>query len=332
MAKKCIGIDIGGGMIKIYEQGRGVTVKEPSVAAVSVNEKEGYICCGSQAYTVFKKRPGAVNLIRPIQNGAVADFDIVLKMLTEMFEGLSFKSFDAVAAVHAGLDDGQKSVIADLVRAAGADYVALVDASVAAVVGAEFDVSDKNCVVVCDIGSGCTEISVVGGIVNKYSKLIEYGGDSLDGAVVTEIEREFAVRVSADTAKDLRENHCMPTDEDTEPEQIKVKGLNIITGLPMEAYIEPDLVYDAVYEISDYIAQSVKYVIDGVGEDIASQIRQRGILLCGGGSLTAGIAELIVDACGAAVIPAKKPKSCIVEGTGVMIENMNVFEAMLEFK
>ena len=265
-------------------------------------------------------------------NGAVEDFDTALKMLSEMFEDLSLKNFDAVAAVHPALDGAKKSAIADLIAAAGAGAVAAADSSAAAVVGAELDPADKDCVLVCDIGSACTEISVVSGIVNRYSKLLEYGGDSLDEAVATEIKRECAVAVSAETAKDLRENHCMPTDEDTEPEQIAVTGLNIITGLPMKEYVDPDLVYDAVYEISDYIAQSVKFVMDGVGADIAAQIKKRGILLCGGASLTAGIAELIVDACGTAVIPAKKPMSCVIEGVGVMIENMKVFEAMLEFK
>ena len=167
MARKCIGIDIGSGSVKIFEPGKEITLTEPAVVAVSTNEKAEFINCGEQAYILDGKRPGAVRIVHPIVNGAVADFDLAEKMLRDMFGMLSLKNFDAVVSVHAGLKDEEKSRILDLVRAAGAESAAAVDASTAAVIGDEFDVSDKRCVMVCDVGSGCTEISIVSGILNS---------------------------------------------------------------------------------------------------------------------------------------------------------------------
>ena len=332
MAKKYIGVDIGSSFFRIYEQGRGTTVIEPAVAAVSTNNKGEYVACGKQAYVMAKKRPGAVRLVRPVMGGAVADYGIALKILTELFERVSFKSFEALVSVHAGLRDDEKSVMLDLVREAGADAAALVSAPSAAVVGAGLDISDKNCVIVCDIGGGCTEISLVSGVVGRYSKLLEYGGDSMDEAIATEIKKEYAAAISSEDAKMLREEHCMQASEDIECEPVRVRGLNMITGLPTEAGIDPGFVYDSLYEASEYISASVKYVLDKVDEDAAAQIRKRGLLLCGGASLTAGLAEDIADVSGLELMKFVKPEEFIIKGLGGMIENMEVFEVMLDFK
>ena len=106
-------------------------------------------------------------------------------------------------------------------------------------------------------------------------------------------------------------------------ECIDVKGRDLVTGLPNTISICSNEIEEALRESAEKIVSTTKMVLENTPPELAADIINKGIILTGGGALMHGLNNLLEDNLGVPVKIAKSPLTCVVDGTGIMLDNMS---------
>ena len=75
-----IGIDFGTSSLKIYAEGKGIVVDEPSIVAVEI-ETGRPIAFGRAADAVYGRNGDDIKIVKVIRNGVISDFVMAERML-----------------------------------------------------------------------------------------------------------------------------------------------------------------------------------------------------------------------------------------------------------
>ena len=328
MFTKDIGIDLGTANTLIYMKGKGIIIREPSVVAVNTrDESASYV--GHEAKEIIGKTPGSIIAVRPLKNGVIADFDITTTMLAQFIKkalkGTLFSQARVTLCIPSGVTPVERRAVKDAAELAGAKKVYIIEEPMAAAIGAGLPVTEPVGNMIVDIGGGTSEVAVIsmGGIVTARS--IRIAGDELDNAIVGYIRRKYNMLIGERTAEEikLRIGSAYPGDA---VEKMEIKGRNLLNGLPENITVNSDEIRDALVEPISKIIEAIKLTLEKTPPELAADIIEQGITLCGGGALLKGLDTLINSETGMPVYIAEYPLDCIVEGTGRVIENYSKYE------
>ncbi|MCI6580486.1 MAG: rod shape-determining protein [Oscillospiraceae bacterium] len=328
MFTKDIGIDLGTANTLIYMKGKGIIIREPSVVAVNTrDESASYV--GHEAKEIIGKTPGSIIAVRPLKNGVIADFDITTTMLAQFIKkalkGTLFSKARVTICIPSGVTPVERRAVKDAAELAGAKKVYIIEEPMAAAIGAGLPVTEPVGNMIVDIGGGTSEVAVIsmGGIVTARS--IRIAGDELDNAIVGYIRRKYNMLIGERTAEEikLRIGSAYPGDA---VEKMEIKGRNLLNGLPENITVNSDEIRDALVEPISKIIEAIKLTLEKTPPELAADIIEQGITLCGGGALLKGLDTLINSETGMPVYIAEYPLDCIVEGTGRVIENYSKYE------
>ena len=261
-----IGIDLGTANTLIFIRGRGIVLSEPSVVAIERGTKK-IIAIGQEAKRMLGRTPGEIIAIRPLRDGVIADFETTEKMIKYFIEKVSpkklFKSKPRIViGVPTCITEVEKRAVREAADLAGAKEVFLIKESMAAAIGANIPIDEPAGNMICDIGGGTTEISVIslGGIV--VSNAVRVGGDEIDNAIIKYIKLHHNLIIGEATAEEvkIRDGNIYA---DKETKKIKIKGRGAITGLPKELEVNIVEIRNAIktpINIIPKIAPSFQYV------------------------------------------------------------------------
>ena len=328
MFTKDIGIDLGTANTLIYMKGKGIIIREPSVVAVNTrDESASYV--GHEAKEIIGKTPGSIIAVRPLKNGVIADFDITTTMLAQFIKkalkGTLFSKARVTICIPSGVTPVERRAVKDAAELAGAKKGYIIEEPMAAAIGAGLPVTEPVGNMIVDIGGGTSEVAVIsmGGIVTARS--IRIAGDELDNAIVGYIRRKYNMLIGERTAEEikLRIGSAYPGDA---VEKMEIKGRNLLNGLPENITVNSDEIRDALVEPISKIIEAIKLTLEKTPPELAADIIEQGITLCGGGALLKGLDTLINSETGMPVYIAEYPLDCIVEGTGRVIENYSKYE------
>ena len=328
MFTKDIGIDLGTANTLIYMKGKGIIIREPSVVAVNTrDESASYV--GHEAKEIIGKTPGSIIAVRPLKNGVIADFDITTTMLAQFIKkalkGTLFSKARVTICIPSGVTPVERRAVKDAAELAGAKKVYIIEEPMAAAIGAGLPVTEPVGNMIVDIGGGTSEVAVIsmGGIVTARS--IRIAGDELDNAIVGYIRRKYNMLIGERTAEEikLRIGSAYPGDA---VEKMEIKGRNLLNGLPENITVNSDEIRDALVEPISKIIEAIKLTLEKTPPELAADIIEQGITLCGGVALLKGLDTLINSETGMPVYIAEYPLDCIVEGTGRVIENYSKYE------
>ncbi len=328
MFTKDIGIDLGTANTLIYMKGRGIIIREPSVVAVNTrDESASYV--GHEAKEIIGKTPGSIIAVRPLKNGVIADFDITTTMLAQFIKkslkGTLFSKARVTICIPSGVTPVERRAVKDAAELAGAKKVYIIEEPMAAAIGAGLPVTEPVGNMIVDIGGGTSEVAVIsmGGIVTARS--VRIAGDELDNAIVGYIRRKFNMLIGERTAEEikLQIGSAYPGDA---VEKMEIKGRNLINGLPENITVTSDDIREALSEPLSKIIEAIKLTLEKTPPELAADIIEQGITLCGGGALLKGLDTLINSETGMPVYIAEYPLDCVVEGTGRVIENYLKYE------
>lgn len=323
-----LGIDLGTATVLIYEKGKGIILKEPSVVAINKNNNK-VLAVGEEARKMIGRTPGNIVAVRPLRDGVISDYDVTEKMLKE-FIGRAVGKRNIVApnvvvCIPSEATEVEKRAVIDAARNSGAKKVRIIEEPLAAAIGAGIDVRKPNGSMVVDIGGGTCDVAVIslGGVAIKES--IKVAGDRFDEAIVKYIRNKYKIMIGEKTAEDLKIN-VATVFKGNRDEMSMMKGRNLITGLPDEIEINTEEIRIAVQETANLIVQSVKNVLEKTPPELSADIIEKGILMTGGGALINGLDKLIEFETGINVHVADKSVECVVEGTGKMLDLLNKVE------
>ena len=329
---KSIGIDLGTANTLVFMKGQGVIMRAPSVVAVDTkNDTVKFV--GTEAKEVIGKTPGSITVVRPLKDGVIADFDVTAAMLRIFIKracgsSLLFKP-TVIICIPSGVTEVERRAVRDAATNAGAGNVMIIEEPMAAAIGAGLPVNEPSGSMVVDIGGGTSDVAVISlnGIV--ASRNVRTGGDEFDQDIIAYIKRKFNLLIGERTAENIKiqVGTAYKLEEDL---TIEVKGRNLINGLPKNAVITSEDVREALRESLDKIVEAIKETLEKTPPELAADIIDRGITLTGGGALLRGMDKLVSAETGIDVHIAESPLDCVANGTGYVIDHMDILKDVLE--
>ena len=324
MFSKDIGIDLGTANTLVYIKNKGIVIREPSVVAVDVRT-DTVLAVGVQAKDMIGRTPGSIVAVRPLKDGVIADFDITATMLKHFIRKAvrshGFGKPRVVICIPSGATDVERRAIVDAANHAGTKRVELIEEPMAAAIGAGLPVSQPCGSMVVDVGGGTSEVAVIslGDIVNSCS--VRVAGDKFDDAITQYIKRKYNLLIGERTAEDIKIQigSAYPYEDEG---GVKIKGRNLLDGLPKDIVITAAEVRDALADPLSTIVEAVRTTLEQTLPELSADIIDNGIMLTGGGSMLRGLDLLLAQETGMTVHMAERPLDCVAEGTGRRLESV----------
>jgi rod shape-determining protein MreB len=331
MMTRFIGIDLGTANVLVFVKGRGIVLSEPSVVAIST--VDGRVkAVGKAAFDMIGRTPESIEVVRPMQNGVIADYVVTEAMIKHLIGRATgrFNMFKptVMISIPEGVTSVEQRAVRDAALQAGADKAYLIPEPLAAAIGARIPVSDPNGSLVIDIGGGTTEVAVISLNDIAESNSVRVGGNKLDEAITNYIKRKYNLMIGERTAEELkiRIGSAVPLEEELEME---VRGRDQVAGLPRTITVRTNEVVEAIAEPLEAIVGAVRTVLERTPPELASDIIDRGMIMTGGGSLLRHIDELMTQVTGIPCYVADNPLQCVAIGTGIALERLDVLRDSL---
>lgn len=330
---KDIGIDLGTANTLVYVKGKGIVINEPSVVAVNQRTKQ-IVAIGEEARRMVGRTPSHIVATRPLVDGVISDFEVTEAMLRYFIDKVHNKTYTflrrprVVVGIPSGVTEVEKRAVQDATINAGARQAFLIEEPMAAAIGARLPVQDPSGNMIIDIGGGTSEIAVLslGGVV--VAKSVRIAGDEMNRNIIQYARDNFNLLLGERTAEDIKiqVGSAFPL---TEALTAQMRGRDLVTGLPKEVTITDTQVREALSGSVRTIVNSVKSVIEEIPPEIISDIMHKGIVLAGGGALLRGLDKILHEETKILVTVADDPLTCVVRGTGVVVEDLETLKDVL---
>ena len=329
-----IGIDLGTCNSLVFIPKKGVVLQEPSVVAVALEENR-ILAVGEEAKEMIGRTPDTIRVYRPLKDGVIADFRVTQAMLKYFIDKVSgfWKFFkpEMMIGVPAGITSTERRAVIEAALNAGAKQAYLAKEPILAAIGAGIPINSCSGNMIVDIGGGTSEVAVIslGGIVTSQS--LRIAGDKLDVAISDYIKKKYNLAVGEQTAEEIKIKIGTALPE-KEEKKIEIRGRDLISGLPRTIKISSNETAEAFSEILSEIIHVIKQVLRETPPELSADIIDKGMIISGGGALLKNIAERISQETGVPCFLAEDPLLCVAKGTGVVLENLEVYKKSIMLK
>ena len=325
---KKIGIDLGTCNSLVFLPGRGVILQEPSVVAVTVNENK-ILAVGEEAKEMTGRTPDTIRVYRPLKDGVIADFRVTQAMLRYYIEKSlgSFRLFkpELLIAVPVGITSTERRAVIEAGLGAGAKEVFVAKEPILAAIGAGIPINACSGQLIVDIGGGTAEVAVIslGGIVTWKS--VRIAGDKMNQAISDFVRKKYNLAIGESTAEEIKIKIGTALPE-KEQKYLEIRGRDLLLGLPRTIKISSNEVCEAISDVLAEIIQIIKLVLRETPPELSADIMDKGMVISGGGAQLRNIDEKISQETGVPCFIAEEPMLCVAKGTGVVLENLEVYK------
>ncbi len=326
-----LAIDLGTANTLVYLRGKGVVVSEPSVVAVQKDSmgQRKVLAVGKEAKKMLGRTPGTIVAIRPMKDGVIADFDITEEMLRYFIQKVHNRKNlvrpRIVICVPSGITQVEKRAVKESAESAGAREVYLIEEPMAAAIGAGLPITEPSGNMIVDIGGGTTEVAVISLAGVVYAKSVRVGGDKLDEALVQYLKRKYNLLIGERTAEQIK-IEIGSAHPDEEVRTMEVKGRDLVTGIPKTLDVDSNEIREALSETVNTIVEAVRIALERTPPELAADIVDKGIVLAGGGALLRNLDVLLREETGLPVVIAEDPLSCVVLGSGKVLDELDLLK------
>ncbi len=323
-----IAIDLGTANTLVWVAGQGIIANEPTVVAVSVEDNK-VVAVGNEAKRMLGRTPGNLEAHRPMRDGVIADYQVTEAMLryfiSKVAPRISFFRPEVMICVPAGCTQVERRAVLDASLSAGARVAYLIDEPLAASIGAKIPIAASSGHMILDIGGGTAEAAVIclGGVVVHRS--VRVGGNKVDEAIATYMRRKYNLIIGDQTAEAIKITIGSATPLPQE-EAMEVSGRDQVLGLPRTIVLSSRDATEAIRPTLLQIVGAVKGVLEDTPPELASDIIERGITMSGGTSLLRNFDRFVVEETGVPAHLAEDPLLCVVRGTGIALENLDLYK------
>lgn len=329
-----MGIDLGTANTLVYVSGKGIVLQEPSVVALD-RETKAALAVGEDAKKMLGRTPGNVETFRPLRDGVIADFDTAELMIKHFIERVHEGRTGLIApriviGIPSGVTGVERRAVMEAAAQAGARDVYLIEEPVAAAIGAGLPVAEPTGNMIIDIGGGTTEVAVLSLQGTVISESVRIAGDELTDSIIMYMKKVYNLTVGERTAEEIKIQigSAYPT-MNIDEGSMEVRGLHLLSGLPRTVSIKAPEIRESMLEPLSMIIEAVKRTLERTPPELAADIIDRGIMLAGGGALLKGLDTLIAHETGIVTHVAADPLSCVVLGTGRVLENFKQLERVV---
>jgi len=328
-----VGIDLGTANTLVTVRHRGIVISEPSVVAMDTRSRR-VLAIGAEAKRMVGRTPANIVAIRPLRDGVISDFDVTEQMIRYFIQKVHDRYARiprprVLVGIPSGVTEVEKRAVRDATINAGARWARLIEEPMAAAIGAGLPVSEPSGSLIVDIGGGTTEVAVVslGGIV--VSRSIRIGGDEMDTDIVSFARREYNLLMGERTAEEIKIAVGSAYPAEKSERTVTFRGRDLLTGLPRSVEVGSDQIREALEPSVAQIIEAIKETIEETPPELVADIMDQGIVLAGGGALLVGLDKRVAEATQMPVHIADDPLTCVVRGTGRVLEDLDTLERVL---
>jgi rod shape-determining protein MreB len=315
--------------VLVYVKGRGIVIAEPAVVAVAQRDNS-IVAVGSDARDMLGRTPGAIQVIRPMREGVIADYvttEAMLRYFISKVTGrITFVRPEVMICVPAGVTGVEQRAVQDAAEAAGARRPAhLIPEPLAAAIGARIPVHIPQGHMIVDIGGGRTEAAVISMYGIVVSESVRVAGDRLDDAIAAYVKRRHNLVIGDRTAEELKiaiGSAVLLDDEIT----YDVRGRDQITGLPRTITVSSTDVTNAIQDSLSAIVGAARSVLERTPPELASDVVDRGIVISGGTAMLRNLDRLITEEIGIPCYVAENPMECVAMGAGIALDHLDLIK------
>ncbi|MFQ6099990.1 MAG: rod shape-determining protein [Anaerolineae bacterium] len=326
MFGKQLGVDLGTVNVLVGVRGQGIVLQEPSVVAISSDEYR-IVAVGEEAKAMLGRTPDAIEVMRPMRDGVIADYRVTQRMLEYFIRKACgrFMLFKprVMISVPYGVTSVERRAVREAALDAGASRAHLIPEPLAGALGAGLPIGAPAGNMVVDLGGGATEAAVfaMNGIVVANS--IRIGGLRMDEAIAAYIRRKYNLMIGQPTAEEIkiRIGAALQLEEE---KCMEVQGRDQVAGLPRTITISSEEVTEALSEPLSAVVSAIKSVLEKTPPELSSDIIDRGMVLVGGGALLRKVDELIARETGVPAYVADAPIACVALGAGRALEQYEI--------
>lgn len=339
MLSKRIGIDLGTANTLVYLAGEGIVLNEPTVVAVTAEENR-VVAVGREAKDMLGRTPGNIVAMRPLRDGVIADYTITEAMLSYFIDKAAGRSRffkpEVMICIPSGVTQVERRAVLDATMAAGAKIAYLIEEPLAAAIGAKIPIAQAAGHMVVDIGGGSTECAVIslGGVVVHNS--VRAGGNKIDEAIANYVKRKCNLLIGERTAEEIKiaigNAFVEESSSKINSKKLEIRGRDTITGLPRTVELSEVQINEAIMPVLMDIITAVKGVLEQTPPELASDIIDKGVVMSGGTSLLQNFDKLTTKITGVPCHVAEDALLCVVRGTGVALENIELYKRSIARK
>jgi len=331
-----MGIDLGTCSTLVCVRDKGIVLNEPSVVAVRKGTNRvlnGGQAVGIVAREMLGKTPGSISAIRPLKDGVISDFEITEAMLGYFIQKVHGRGGlvrpRVVIAIPSGITAVERRAVIDSAERAGARRVYLVDEPMAAGIGAGLPITEPTASMIVDIGGGTTEVAIMSLADVATCTSIRIGGDDMDEGIINHLKRTYNLLIGEARAERVKINigSATPLEEELTTE---IAGRDTISGLPRKIVITSEEIREALKEPISAIIDAVTATLENAEPELAADLIENGIHICGGGSLLRGLDKVLENATGLRVERVEDPLTSVARGTSVYLENLEVWKDTMD--
>ena len=332
MFSQDIAIDLGTANTLVHMRGRGIVLDEPSVVAITKGSHKRVVAVGHEAKEMLGKTPGNIEAIRPMREGVIADFAVTEAMLKGFIRRAHKRNHlirsRLVISIPAGITDVETKAVREAALGAGVREVLLIEQPMAAAVGGGLPVLDARGSMIIDIGGGTTDIAVIslGGLVTY--RTLKVAGDRMDEAIIQYVRRRSNILIGERTAEAIKVK-IGKVYRDAPTHEMEIKGRDLISGVPRSIKFTGDDVMEALADVIHVIVEATRSVLERTPPELSADLAERGIVLVGGGAGISGLEKVLREETGIPVIVAEDPLLAVVNGVGIVLEDLDRYRGLL---
>ncbi|HUV41329.1 MAG TPA: rod shape-determining protein [Sedimentisphaerales bacterium] len=333
-----MGIDLGTCTTVVSAHNKGIVLSEPSVVAVNKATKtvlnDGQ-AVGAYAHEMLGKTPNSIVAIRPLKGGVISDFEMTEAMLSYFIRKVQGRGRAGIArprvviAVPSGITEVERRAVVESAERAGARRVYLVDEPMAAGIGSGLPIAEPTASMIVDIGGGTTEVAIISLADIACCVSIRVGGDTMDEAVINHLKKTYNLLIGEARAEKVKIQigSAVPLEQEM---TMEISGRDTISGLPRKITITSEEIREALQEPIAAIIDAVTGTLEKAKPELAADLIDNGVHICGGGSLLRGMDTILANATGLKVIRLDDPLNCVARGTSIYMENLELWKDTID--
>ena len=328
-----IGIDLGTANTLVNVRGKGIVINEPSWVVLDKKTRRPEKI-GLQAKEMVGRTPATHIAVRPLRDGVISEYDVTKDLIGYFLSKAHQQTLvplprpRVVIGIPSGATEVEKNAVYDAAKESGARETYLIDEPMAAALGAGLPVTDVIGSMIIDIGGGTSEVAIISMSGVVVSRSLRVAGDELDQDIITYIRNKYNLLIGERMAEQVKMTvgsaYPLPTEK-----TMRVRGRNLVTGLPEELEISSVEVREAISSSLQVILDTVKDTLDEAPPEIVADLMEYGICLAGGGALLLGLKERLTDELNLRVWVAEDPLTCVARGAGMVLDDLEKYSKLL---
>lgn len=327
MAKQ-IAIDLGTANSLVWEVGKGIVLNEPTVVAVTMDDNR-VVAVGNEAKQMLGRTPGNISALKPMRDGVIADYEVTEALLRYFIQKVCGRAYffkpEVMISTPAGITQVERRAVLDATLSAGARSAYLIDEPLAAAIGAGIPIALPSGNLILDMGGGTSEAAIIslGGVVIHRS--VRVAGNRLDEAIGSYLRKRHNIIIGEQATEEIKITigSAIPL----EPEKtMEIKGRDFLLGLPKLVTVGSNEIAEAIKLPLTQIVTMVKQTLEETAPELVSDVIDKGMVMTGGTSLLNNFDKLLTRELGISCHVTEDPLTCVVKGTGIALENIDLYK------